>query len=137
MNKYQEACKDILHYLTVIYEDYGIDYRDEFEILEEAVDKSSKYDELQKVYFNNEPTESADLNGVKLQELYDFNSKLLDKETPKKPISKRLYYNCHNGECDKTFIHYCPVCNFSSVEKDYANFCPNCGQKLSWSDEDE
>ena len=58
-------------------------------------------------------------------------------QTPKIPKRKRLYYNCHNGECDKTFIHYCPVCNFSSVEKDYANYCPNCSQKLDWSDEDE
>lgn len=58
-------------------------------------------------------------------------------QTPKRPKRKRLYYNCHNGECDKTFIHYCPICNFSSVEKDYANYCPNCGQKLDWSDKDE
>ena len=55
---------------------------------------------------------------------------LVDKEKPKRPKRKRLYYNRHNGECDKTFIHYCPICNFSSVEKDYANYCPNCSQKL-------
>ena len=60
-----------------------------------------------------------------------------EKTTPMKPIRKRIYYNCRNGECDKSFIYYCPVCNFNSVEKDYANFCPNCGQKLSWDDEDE
>ena len=62
---------------------------------------------------------------------------LVNNETAKRPKSKRLYYNCHNGECDKTLIHYCPICNFSSVEKDYANYCPKCGQKLDWSDKDE
>lgn len=67
------------------------------------------------------------------EKLKEENQKLKDKETPKKPISKRLYYNCHNGECDKTFIHYCPVCHFYSVDKDYANYCPNCAQKLDWS----
>lgn len=60
---------------------------------------------------------------------------LVDKETPKKPKRKRLYYNCHNGECDKAFIYYCPVCNYSSVED--MNYCPECSQKLKGSDEDE
>lgn len=72
-----------------------------------------------------------------LWELYNNYQKLIDKETPKKPKRKRLYYNCHNGECDKTFIHYCPVCDFCSVEKDYANYCPNCGQMLDWSETNE
>lgn len=71
-----------------------------------------------------------------LKEACDKAKKYDEKETPKRPKRKRLYYNCHNGKCDKTFIHYCPICNFSSVEKNYANYCPNCGQKLDWSDED-
>lgn len=57
---------------------------------------------------------------------------LVDKATPKKPKRGRLFYNCHNGECDKAFIYYCPVCNISSVED--MNFYFNCGQKLDWSD---
>lgn len=58
-----------------------------------------------------------------------------DKETPKK--TKRLYYTCHNSECDKTktFIYYCPVCNIS-VDEDM-NYCPECSQKLDWSGQDD
>lgn len=56
---------------------------------------------------------------------------LVEKETPMKPKSK-LYGITGEGE---TFMyHYCPICGFYSVEKDYANYCPNCGQKLDWSD---
>lgn len=72
---------------------------------------------------------------TQLDEWKDKAKKYDEKETPKKPIRKRIYYNCHNGECDKTFFYYCPVCNFHSIDKDYANFCPNCGQKIDWSDE--
>jgi uncharacterized Zn finger protein (UPF0148 family) len=108
-------------------------YQEEYNLIEKLV--------RDKIYFSNhadfeeviEVTKALNL----LQEALDKAKKYDEKETPKKPISKRLYYNCHNGECDKTFIHYCPVCNFNSVEKDYANFCPNCGQKLDWSDTDE
>lgn len=131
MNKYQEACRDILHHLTMIYEDYGIDYRDEFEILEEAVDKSVKYDELQKVYFNNEPMESADLNAVKLQELYDFNHKLIDKETPKRVI--KFTSEITNSEEAYSF-YTCPKCRMLLSNDVY---CPKCGQRIDWSEEDE
>lgn len=60
---------------------------------------------------------------------------LVDKTTPNKPKRKRLFYNCHNGECDKAFIYYCPVCNFSNVED--MKYCPECSQKLDWSDNNE
>lgn len=87
----------------------------------------------------NEMAAYSDLKLI-VDEIYDLIEKAKkydEKETPKRPKRKHLYYNCHNGECDKTFIHYCPICNFSSVEKNYANYCPNCGQKLDWSDENE
>ena len=62
---------------------------------------------------------------------YNLLQELVEKETPMKPKSK-LYGITGEGE---TFMyHYCPICGFYSVEKDYANYCPNCGQKLDWSD---
>lgn len=101
----------------------------------------NKYEESYKIASNLAP---RDLLNKKVREAVDLVKEACDKakkydekETPKQPKSKRFYYNCHNGECDKTFIHYCPICNFSSVEKNYANYCPNCGQKLDWSDEDD
>jgi hypothetical protein len=57
---------------------------------------------------------------------------LVDKATPMKPIIKVV-----KGSYDPVYFRYCPVCNFSSVEKDYANFCPGCGQKLDWNTENE
>jgi len=65
----------------------------------------------------------------------DTLQELVDKATPKKPKRDRLYYNCCDGECDKTFIYYCSVCNVGSVED--MKYCPDCGQALDWSDEDE
>ena len=66
---------------------------------------------------------------------YGTLKELVNKAIPKKPKRDRLYYNCRNGECDKTFIYHCPVCNFSSVED--MNYCPKCGQALDWSGEND
>lgn len=144
MNKYQEALIYFCNGCHHEYEEgnYGQCKRVEgrcghYKSLKEACDKADKYDEINRVYLKNEVMESADINAERLQQLYEDMQTFIDKATPKRPKRKRLYYNCHNGECDKTFIHYCPICNFSSVEKNYANYCPNCGQKLDWSDEDD
>lgn len=102
-------------------------------IIQEAVDTAIRYDELQKVYFKNEPMESADLNGVKLQELYDFCSKLIDKankydekETAKKPTF--LNYGGY-----KIGNWHCPVCD--KIIHRNEDYCITCGQHLDWSDE--
>ena len=88
---------------------------------------------------NNDPRFNKDLvyQDFKkiIDEIYilkDKAQKYDEKETPKKPKRDRLYYNCRNGECDKTFIYHCPVCNFSSVED--MNYCPECGQKLDFKE---
>lgn len=67
--------------------------------------------------------------GCKPCSLLEPIQELVEKATPMKPITKVV-----KGSYDPVYFHYCPVCNFFSVEKDYANFCPGCGQKLDWSD---
>ena len=71
-------------------------------------------------------------NTLEITQSFNIIKELVDKEIPKKPKIDRLYYNCHNGECDKAFIYYCPVCNIGSVED--MNYCPECGQALDWSE---
>ena len=86
----------------------------------------SKYQEALKRLKTNEYLTSREQ-----RQYYNLLQELVNKETPKKPKSK-LYGITGEGE---TFMyHYCPICGFYSVEKDYANYCPNCGQKLDWSD---
>ena len=105
-------------------------------ILQEAIEKATKYDELLSVLeeYNVDLSNIREIlvAGNMAQNWKDKANKYDEKETPKKPIRKRIYYNCRNGECDKTFFYYCPVCNYFSVEK--CNFCPNCSQKIDWSD---
>lgn len=104
-------------------------------ILQEAINKANKYDELQKVYFKNEPMESADLNGVKLQELYDFNSKLQEKEKPKKmnKTKQHSWIKNEDGEIDN-WQYFCgeyhngPECEICSY-----GFCHHC--KNEYNDE--
>ena len=128
MNKYQEA----LHFLSLEEDcndteckEYSIKKMchkySSINILQEAINKANKYDELQKVYFKNEPMESADLNGAKLQELYDLNSKLQEKETPKKPIKIRTDY---------MEAYCCPNCRHTFEDTCYCRFC---GQRLDRS----
>lgn len=97
-----------------------------YEDLKLIVDEIYRLKELLKEYNVNETNiRQILLGGNQAKEL-------LDKATPKKPITKVA-----KGSYDPVYFHYCPVCKFSSVEKDYANFCPNCGQKLDWSDDNE
>ena len=58
-----------------------------------------------------------------------------DKETAKKAIRKRLFYNCREGICDKAFIYYCPICGVSTVEN--MNYCFGCGNKLEGNKSDQ
>ena len=132
MNKYQEALDNIKNMGDKdLYNERHLKWA---EILQEAIDKANKYDELQKVYFKNEPMESANLNARKLQELYYFNNKLVNKETPKKYKIKtdkdgRMIFVCPN--CNNTLVKF-----WSEVETIRCiPYCEDCGQKLDWSDE--
>lgn len=66
-----------------------------------------------------------------LWELYNNYQKLVDKETPKKPI--------------QPYIDDCPHCKEFMIDTDeykkygipFPNHCPKCGQKLDWSDEND
>ena len=131
MNKYKEALDLKFEKSHII--DLQLDKFPEAQMAlydnEELKQNINKTEEFSNKH--NQDTTDTLLEAVNKANKYD------EKTTPKKPIRKRIYYNCRNGECDKSFIYYCPVCNFNSVEKDYANFCPNCGQKLNWDDEDE
>lgn len=81
---------------------------------------------------NKDPKYNKDKAYEDLKLIVDEIYRLRDKTTPTKPITKVV-----KGSYNPIYFHYCPVCNFFSVEKDYANFCPGCGQKLDWSDNDE
>ena len=114
MNKYQEA----LARLKEIEKEYtfskiGTRFHVNCDELQELVDK---YQEIQNVYFKKEPMESADLNGEKLQELYNFINKLLDKATPKKIKG----------------LSRCPLCDNGLYINQ--NFCDKCGTEIDWSD---
>lgn len=114
MNKYQQSLDRIDQYR--VNKNLKIDIKDIL-TLQELVDK---YQEIQNVYFKKEPMESADLNGEKLQELYNFINKLLDKDTPKKTKTKMNKYN----HIDR----HCPICD--SFVYSFDIYCGKCGQRI-------
>lgn len=129
MNKYLEAYEIIFDDLIPMPE-LNERNRDwlyfQMDVIKEACDKANKYDKLQKVYFKNEPMESADLNARKLQELYDFNNKLIDKETPKKPYFLNYGgYKIGNWKC-----HSC-----DGIVRNGDEYCKHCGQRLGNTNE--
>lgn len=135
MNKYQESLDRIDQYR--VNKNLKIDIKDIL-TLQELI---NKYQEIQNVYFKKEPMESADLNGEKLQELYNFINKLLDKATPKKPIEIEE----KDIVAGKIIIYNCPSCNhglfvkfieINRVAKYKSNYCEVCGQALDWSEEE-
>ena len=56
---------------------------------------------------------------------FEETIKLLEKQIPKKPLSKI------NTKTDWRFI--CPNCGEKWAFK--CNYCPNCGQRIDWSNE--
>lgn len=129
MNKIQEALDYINKSICTLLALRGVQDKQvikSLHILQEAVDKANKYDELQKVYFKNEPMESADLNPIKLQELYDLNSKLIEKETPMTPhISESVLENWNKALClcCKNFTYYYSL-------KPEPIHCSYCGKRF-------
>lgn len=94
MNKYQEALDDIMcdsyNCIENNYEDsFRQCYKKQFATLQELI---NNYNAIQDVYFKNEPPESADLNARKLQELYDFDKKLI-KENQKLKAAIEVLFN--------------------------------------------
>lgn len=135
MNKYKEAYE----LLKLIIDNSKITLKlnernrdllfDCINVFKEAADKANKYDNLKQILDEYNVTD----NNIREILLGGNQAKeLLDKATSKKPITKVA-----KGSYDPVYFHYCPVCNFFSVEKDYANFCPNCSQKLDWSEDNK
>lgn len=60
-----------------------------------------------------------------IKESYDTLEKLVERDTPKKPIKRKGNY---------TEKHYydCPKCEFE--KSFFGKFCSECGQRLDWSE---
>lgn len=56
-----------------------------------------RLEEINKVWHDNEPMESVDINGKHLQELYDFNSKLINENEVFKEKGKELIKDCYKA----------------------------------------
>ena len=70
-------------------------------------------------------------NGVVLPRLnaYEALEKLVERDTPKKPITNKIIYDIEE--------HFCPVCNSTLDLEDIIeiNYCVKCGQKIDWNKE--
>ena len=74
----------------------------------------------------------------------DAFKKLIDKETPKKPIKEIIFdaYDCDDRNIDFEWERTkCPHCDDDLINEyenrdfeDY-DYCPCCGGRLDWSDE--
>lgn len=91
MNKYQDALNKLKYRGERFGQDLYDTAKDEIDTLQELVDK---YNTIQTVFFKNEPMESTDLNARKLQELYNFDSELIEANKKLKEainILNRIY----------------------------------------------
>lgn len=89
---------------------------------------------------NNDPRFNRDLAYQDFKKVIDEIYKLLiykNMATPKKPKSKRIYYNCRGENSDSYIDYRCSVCGFGCLGKDWSNYCPCCSQAIDWSDKDE
>lgn len=92
-----------------------------------------KYQEALEFIKSDNVTAWGNENIDKMHECIEVLQESVDKETPKKVITK----NKHMGYGTYEEQSYCSRCGANlTTEYGYA-YCHRCGQALDWSDEDE
>lgn len=72
-------------------------------------------------------TDSTVTNNL-VEEYVDILNELIDKETPKKPLTPEQ--NHHVCPCCECCVY--PIGQKSSWYKVFSKYCGNCGQRLDW-----
>ena len=111
--------------------------------IEEAKAKIKKLlmaeiDRLQS-HYDSEIEEVVYSNTAEVNELLVLNkivSKALERDTPKKPVTRTIYNEYLQM---KDTPRVCPVCGINTpVPRELSSWelwCPDCGQRLNWRDE--
>ena len=91
-------------------------------------------------HYDAEIAEEVYNNTAKVDEILELNkivSKALERDTPKKPVTRTIYNKYLQ---QKETFRVCPVCGINTpVPRELSSWelwCPDCGHSLDWSDEE-